>query len=119
MRIFISILVVFSFCKIGAQPIIVDMDTQIIQTPSILMTSAYPMDFKELMDAKFRFNSQQTFYQKPVSLMYLNSTNHLPGMFCKMEYNIERKSKLSPRFRLGSLNYTEWMEGKRELYNRY
>ena len=45
--------------------------------------------------------------------------SHLPGFFCKMEYKIEQKSKLSPRFRLGSLNYTEWMEGKGEFYTRY
>lgn len=45
--------------------------------------------------------------------------NHLPGLFCKMEYKIETKSKLAPRFRLGSLNYTNWMEGKGTLYNRY
>lgn len=45
--------------------------------------------------------------------------NHLPGLFCKMEYQIEKKSKLAPRFRLGSVNYTNWMEGKGAWYNRY
>lgn len=38
--------------------------------------------------------------------------NHLPGVFCRMEYQLEKKSKLAPRFRLGSLEYTEWREGK-------
>lgn len=47
------------------------------------------------------------------------SPNHLPGLFCKMEYKIETKSKLAPRFRLGSLNYTNWMEGKGNYYTRY
>jgi hypothetical protein len=45
--------------------------------------------------------------------------DHLPGMFCKMEYRLEKKNKLAPRFRLGSLQYTEWMEGKQEFYARY
>jgi len=36
-----------------------------------------------------------------------------------MEYKIETKSKLAPRFRLCSLNYTNWMEGKGEFYTRY
>jgi len=36
-----------------------------------------------------------------------------------MEYKLESKSKLSPRFRLGSQNYTDWMEGKKEIYQRY
>jgi len=43
----------------------------------------------------------------------------MSGMFCKMESDIESLSKVAPRFRLGSLNYTEWMEGKREIYMRY
>ena len=45
--------------------------------------------------------------------------NHLPGMFCKWEHKMDSISKLAPRFRLGSLNYTNWMEGKGELYSRY
>ena len=48
--------------------------------------------------------------------MQVPSVNHLPGMFCKLEYQIEKKSKLAPRFRLGSLEYTEWMEGKQDFY---
>lgn len=47
------------------------------------------------------------------------TADHLPGLFCRMEYNIEKKSKLAPRFRLGSLNYTDWMEGKGNLFQRY
>jgi hypothetical protein len=43
----------------------------------------------------------------------------MSGMFCKMEYKLESKSKWSPRFRLGSQNYTDWMEGKKEIYTRY
>ena len=50
------------------------------------------------------------------TVMQMPSVNHLPGMFCKLEYQIEKKSKLAPRFRLGSLEYTEWMEGKQDFY---
>ncbi|MEP6645808.1 MAG: hypothetical protein ABJC12_01865 [Saprospiraceae bacterium] len=56
---------------------------------------------------------------KTSSCLSLKTNDYLPSLFCKMEYKIESKSKLAPRFRLGSLNYTEWMEGKRELYTRY
>ncbi len=41
------------------------------------------------------------------------------GLFCKMEFAIEAKSKLAPRFRLGSVNYTDWREGKKPMYMRY
>ena len=56
---------------------------------------------------------------QPSSYMFRQYVNPHPGFFCKMEYKIEVKSKLSPRFRLGSVNYTNWMEGKGEWYSRY
>ena len=37
--------------------------------------------------------------------------NHY-GFFCKVESKIERKSKLAPRFRLGSADYVDALEGK-------
>ena len=57
----------------------------------------------------------------PTSIPYRVYTpaNKTQGLFCKMEYHIETRSKFAPRFRLGSLNYTEWMEGKKPLYMRY
>lgn len=42
--------------------------------------------------------------------------DHLPSMFCKIENKIQGKSRIAPRFRLGSLDYTEYMEGKRRTY---
>ncbi len=45
---------------------------------------------------------------------HVPSLDHLPGLFCRMEYKLETRSRLAPRFRLGSLAYTEWLEGKRE-----
>jgi hypothetical protein len=39
------------------------------------------------------------------------------SFFCRTELLIERKSILAPRFRLGSLDYTEWMEGKLKTKN--
>ena len=39
------------------------------------------------------------------------------SFFCRTELLIERKSILAPRFRLGSLAYTEWMEGKLKTKN--
>lgn len=45
-----------------------------------------------------------------------------PGVtsfFCRNELRLEKRSALAPRFRLGSVNYTDWMEGKKEIYDRY
>ena len=65
--------------------------------------------------ALFQFSSQVS-VANSMTVMQVPSVNHLPGMFCKLEYQIEKKSKLAPRFRLGSLEYTEWMEGKQDFY---
>jgi len=34
------------------------------------------------------------------------------GFFCKVESMIEKKSRLAPRFRLGSVDYVDALEGK-------
>ncbi len=78
-------------------------------------------DYQVLWSNQVEFTSQTQglLFQNPKSNLFLKTPNCLPGMFCKMEYKIETKSKLAPRFRLGSLNYTNWLEGKTEWYNRY
>jgi hypothetical protein len=80
---------------------------------------SYPLLHQGQQD-HFAFN----FSAQPMCSTYLTvkpvpTVNHLPGMFCKLEYQIEKKSKLAPRFRLGSLAYTEWREGKQGFYDRY
>ena len=78
-------------------------------------------DYEEILQRNFDFgllgypSPYQTLTVAPLSL----SNPFMSGMFCKMEYKLESKSKLSPRFRLGSQNYTDWMEGKKEIYTRY
>jgi hypothetical protein len=72
------------------------------------------ISYNTLMASQFDFKSSM---HKPLLDVTPGTkfppVNHLPGLFCKLEYKIEVKSKLAPRFRLGSLAYTEWMEGKR------
>jgi hypothetical protein len=41
------------------------------------------------------------------------------GIFCRMEHRIEATSNFAPRFRLGSVNYTDWMEGKKPFLSRF
>ena len=66
---------------------------------------------KSLMAINNPYLSKQ-FYLRPDLLQY-NQVDHIQGMFCKMEYQMDLKNTINPRFRLGSLAYTEWMEGKR------
>ena len=35
------------------------------------------------------------------------------GFFCKKEWKLESATKLPFRFRLGSIQYCDWLEGKR------
>ena len=61
------------------------------------------------------FNFSKTYnFQTPSTDVY--KVDHLPSMFCKIENKIQGKSRIAPRFRLGSLEYTEYMEGKRKSY---
>ncbi|MFZ1678311.1 MAG: hypothetical protein WAT91_13615 [Saprospiraceae bacterium] len=78
-------------------------------------------DYQEIWRNQFQnsLSDKRLLLQVPSATLLTCSPNHLPGLFCKMEYKIETKSKLAPRFRLGSLNYTNWMEGKGTFYSRY
>lgn len=78
-------------------------------------------DYSQFFEKHFDFrlihpeNSNSFLAPQPITL----SNPFMHGMFCKIESDIESLSKVAPRFRLGSLNYTEWMEGKQEIYMRY
>jgi len=52
----------------------------------------------------------QPLIQQPVSANYY--TRHL-GLFCRKEWQLERVVSIPFRFRLGSLEYVNWLEGKK------
>jgi hypothetical protein len=89
------------------------------QKPALTFLSK--VNFERLFDNyfDFRLSSAESLFSIPDELMDVVQINHLPGLFCKIEYQLEARSKLAPRFRLGSLNYTDWMEGKGAFYSRY
>ncbi len=38
------------------------------------------------------------------------------ALFCKLEVQLEKVVKLPIKFRLGSVDYVDWLEGKRDRY---
>ncbi len=94
----------------------------LVETQDRVLMPEKKVTYNHLMDSKhfdFKMQSQVSF-PAVVPLSKSNyHPNHLPGLFCKLEYKIELKSKLAPRFRLGSLQYTDWLEGKQDYNLRH
>lgn len=50
--------------------------------------------------------------QQPANILPANYYCTQLGFFCKKELKFESTTKVPLRFRLGSLQYNDWMEGK-------
>lgn len=104
----------------------------------LLVTTIYSQDIQDTLGlntilAGSSFSENRTYSYTDFSFRKASQSNsfthlfisdipradYLPSLFCKLEYQLESKSKLAPRFRLGSLQYTNWMEGKGDFYTRY
>jgi hypothetical protein len=114
MKLIILFIFQFSFYTLSAQK----DETAVIKP---IPHPAFNFYLNTILENKTSFNlsSGSIVFQNPATFMELNTVQHYPGIFCKLEHKIQLKSKLAPRFRLGSYNYTEWMEGKGEYYSRY
>ena len=90
----------------------------VVTTSPVSMMITTPVDYHSIFSRHFDFNIpvNQSLMSQSTGMNKFPSMDHLPSVFCKLENKIETKSKLAPRFRLGSLAYTEWMEGKRAFY---
>jgi len=51
--------------------------------------------------------------QKPSTVLPANFYCTQLGFFCKKELKFESTTKIPLRFRLGSLQYNDWLEGKK------
>ena len=78
-------------------------------------------NYHDVFQARFDFYSDpfSIINQKQHILFHPGMLGYMHGMFCTAEYKMETKMKLAPKFRLGSVNYANWMEGKGEFYQRY
>ena len=111
--LFLSLLLYMSQSSFG-QEVMYSFSNRICQP-----VDSYPL-LKQMPSDSFAFQFslqlQQTNY---FSVKAVPLFNALPSLFCKLEYKLETKSKLAPRFRLGSLQYANWMEGKGGYYDKY
>ncbi len=103
------ILVFFSIC-VHAQTI----DT--ISPPTVMVNKNSIPSLTSAFNKSFSLMPINAPFSNSCSIQNQYEVNHLPGMFCKMENTLQGKSRIAPRFRLGSLAYTEWMEGKGMKY---
>jgi hypothetical protein len=79
-----------------------------------------PLEIRDQVKLKEKnlFKSFASAYS--TSILYPYNKNVIPsyqprhyGVFCRIESRIEKKSIISPRFRLGSSAYVDMLEGKR------
>ncbi len=94
--------------------------SNLMSNPSAVGSSSFYDLTKTVSQDPFRFSwVSQPLVSTEFVMNRIPAINHLPSLFCKLEYKLEGKSKLAPRFRLGSLQYTDWMEGKIDFLSRY
>lgn len=70
---------------------------------------------KQDIRTQIYFRQQNSVWNRSVVLP--NTTTEM-GFFCKEENAASKNSKFAPRFRLGSVVYTEYMEGRKDYYLR-
>jgi hypothetical protein len=70
------------------------------QTPQVKLLPRKPIIRK--VDSVYRF----------LTLLPENFATCQYGFFCKQELKLEKEIKVPIKFRLGSIEYTNWLEGK-------
>jgi hypothetical protein len=79
----------------------------------ILSTDARDATFEITRTLLLRKPEKSVLKQNPESVLLLKSPClEVQPFFCRIESRIEQKSGIALRFRLGSLDYTNYLEGK-------
>jgi len=74
----------------------------------------YSQFHQSLLNKKRSFFNTETFQQQTITtVLPSNFYCSQLGFFCKKEIRFETVTRIPLRFRLGSLQYNDWMEGKK------
>ena len=68
---------------------------------------------------KLNNKAEAIVYLPPVSVISSNYYTNNFGFFCKKELQFEKATKIPLRFRLGSLQYNDYLEGKPNAVKQY
>ena len=108
-RIFYSLLIsVTFFCVANAQ---VGLQLE-KKTPSLDRSNMVPPSI-----IQNNLPDLETLILNPTSLENYKAYNyHSLAFFCKVEVQLEKKTKIPVKFRLGDVRYVDWLEGKIDSY---
>ena len=120
MRLLIAILLFFFFTTIQAQPNLVLAGKSLGTLKQINQQSGksklfYPptLYFSAPTSSPTSNNPSTPVNQVPLAYAYKDL-----ALFCKLEVKMEKVVKMPVKFRLGSVDYVDWLEGKRDRYGR-
>lgn len=88
-----------------------DLQTQLIQAPTNINFTQQIQHFTFQENKKNSFNPLNNQQQIPAAYAYKDL-----AFFCKIEVQLEKVVKLPVKFRLGSVDYVDYLEGKRSSY---
>lgn len=81
----------------------------------------YPIAFHSTYNSNMlpvyrQYKSDSTFSRSSLPVLQLLSGNYYAstlGFFCRQEIKLEKAANIPLKFRLGSVHYCDWLEGKR------
>ena len=87
------------------------LQTQLVQAPQDINFTQQIQHFTFQETKKDYFNPLSNQQQMPAAYAYKDL-----AFFCKIEVQLEKAVKLPVKFRLGSVDYVDYLEGKRNSY---